>query len=87
MIEKGDVSYSWKYHKTTESGRVKLLSSFTCVSSFVTNIDTINTATGSMLSTKASHGSMVGNAVIMAPMIRRKIVPGVKSEDTNKKIW
>lgn len=60
---------------------------YTCVSSFARNIDTISMPTGSMLSTNASHGWIAGKAVIMAPIISRKMVPGVNNDDTKRKMW
>ena len=35
----------------------------------------------------ATHGSTAGNAVMIAPRISRKIVPGVNKDDMNKNSW
>lgn len=79
------LSTSINYSINIFSDELRML--YTCVSSFVRNIDTISTPTGSMLSTKASQGWIAGKAVIMAPIISRKMVPGVNNDDTKRKMW
>ena len=47
----------------------------------------INMAIGSPFINRASHGSIAGKAVNIAPMINRNIVPGVRIDEMNKNKW
>lgn len=47
----------------------------------------IKIATGRPFNSKATHGSIDGKAVIIAPKINRNIVPGVSIDEINRQMW